>query len=170
MLFLFIGHKSPKRLNRLPRSGYDGDHHRRLGPLSLHFVEQCLPPPSPGQIPNKDLYVSVCVQTLSDVSFTRSNKKGLTIIFGNCVARGQHTHLLAPALLNAIKSGERQRLETMELDILRRKSGNVNSLISKFAAYDLPQRTHQRRHTIVGVPPPSQSRVEPSLPGFQFSF
>ena len=54
----------------------------------------------------------------------------------------------------------------MELDILRRKSGNVNSLISKFAAYDLPQRTHQRRHTIVGVPPPSQSRIEPRLWGF----
>ena len=46
------------------------------------------------------------MQTLSDVSFTRSNKKGLTIIFGNCVARGQHTHLLAPALLNAIKTGK----------------------------------------------------------------
>ena len=45
----------------------------------------------------------------------------------------------------------------MELDILRRKSGNVNSLISKFAQYDLPANesafslpTNQRarRHTI----------------------
>merc|ERR1712106_514176 len=46
--------------------------------------------------------------------------------------------------------GECNKEKSMELDILRRKSGNVNSLISKFAAYDLPQRS-QRRHTIVGV-------------------